>query len=438
MKVKVIFRNGEYTAVNLENLNYFRVTETEAKILSLYDKGVEPEDIASELEIAEEECRNTIQTFCTLPENTHLVYETPGKLNEILLMVALDCTMKCSYCYGDGGTYNRERSLMSTETAFKALKAAKSLGDIRIVTFFGGEPLLNFSLIKEVVEQTPQIQYGIITNGTIMTDEIVSFIKEHNIRITVSIDGPEEVHNAGRTYPDGKGTHKKVMETVKMLKEEPIPFAVEATFSKKVLKLGYSATDVLNYLYQITPSINIAPVKVVDDPEYQLSPEEFVNFRIQCIDFAFDKILKGEPINLFDITTFIYRMASPERIISVMFCPYHAQRVAVFPDGDVYPCYLIAKKEYKYGNVFDADFVETFHKTSKKILPRLCRDRLATSYWVVPLLPNICVSDLTEEQDHFFLHEDTAKSSSTVYEHLLNRMSQVKNWDEFFKRLWSG
>lgn len=436
MRVKMIIRNSEYVAVNLENLNIFRVDETEANILSLHDKGLDVPAIASALDIPKEKCAQTIEIFGSLPKGANLVPEEVGKFNELLLMVALDCNMRCGYCYGNGGSFGMKRTLMSTETAFKAIDAALLLGDIRVITFFGGEPLLNFPLIKEVVERVePDIVCGIITNGTIMNEEILDFIKEHRIPFTVSVDGPEAVNDAARFYADGRGTHKKIVETIEMLRAAEIPFTIEATFTKKALNLGYSSRDVLEYLYQFTSSINFASVGVVEDPEYRLSPQELRDFRIQCIDFAFDKIEKGEPVNIYDITALISRIASPERMIPKAFCPYHARRFAVFPNGDAYPCYLVINEKYRYGNIFDPDFVKNFPERSQEILPRLCREKLIRPPWFAPLLTNICVSILVPEGDNFSLHNDYLTAGPEVMEHLLYRMSHIRDWNRFFELL---
>jgi uncharacterized protein len=427
MDMKVISRNGEFLAVNLENLALFIIDENEATVLSLYQKGVDTQTIASELNVSEKECRQTIELFCS-HQGIQIVQEDTGDVNQLLLMVALDCNMKCSYCYGDGGTYKRERTLMTTETALKALDAV-SHGGIETVTFFGGEPLLNFELIKNVVRVTPHAAHAVITNGTIMNREIAAFIKTHNITTAVSIDGPEEVHDSFRVYPDGRGTHKKVMETVRMLKASEVPLAVEATYTKRALELGYSAYRILEYLYQFTPSINISPAGFFDT--YRLSPQELTAFYLQCIEFTFDKIEEGIPINIPDITSVILRMASPERVIPRLFCPYYARRVAVFPNGDVYPCCLLAEEEYNCGNVSDPEFSSTFLKKKREVLSRLCRDRLVHPPWFTPLLTRICVSDVQLQGDCFALHEDTT-AYSDVMEYLLYRIATIEDWGSFF------
>lgn len=433
MEMKLISRNGELVAVNLENLNIFRVDKTEADILSLYNKGVEIPDIASELGVPEEKCTKTVETFCSLPKGVQLVPEEVGALHELVLMVATDCNLKCNYCYGDGGTYKREKALMSTETAFKAIDYAVSLGNIERITFFGGEPLLNFTLIKEIVEKTKDtIKCGMITNGTIMNKEIIEFIKTHKIPTTVSIDGPEDVHDSGRVYADGRGTHKKVVKTMEMLKEAGIPFGIEATFTRKALNLGYSVKDILEYLYQFSPSINMVPVALVDDPDYKLSPQQLAEFRIQCIDFTFDKILKGEPIYVYDIMALITRIASPTRVVLKAFCTCHSEKMTVFPNGDVYSCYLSAREEFRFGNVHDPNFIEIYRRRGIEILPLLCRDRLTNPSWFTPLVTHICMGSLVPEGNLFALNKDIAQSGEETFEYLLYRMSQVRDWNTFF------
>ncbi len=437
MNMKVISKNGKYVAVNLENLNLFTIDENEAEILSLYEKGHKIPYIASELALSETLCRETIKTFCDLPEGICVTSEEPGPVDQLLLMIALDCNMKCSYCYGDGGTYKREKTLMSEKTAFRALDVI-SPGNIKAVTFFGGEPLLNFPLIKEVVKRVKRANPAmctIITNGTLMNKEMAAWIKAHNVSVAVSIDGPEEVHDAGRVYPDGKGTHKKVMETVDILERTGIRFAVEATFTKKTLEAGYSAGEILEYLYQFSRAIHITPVGAVLDPEYKLSFQDLIDFYTECIDFTFDKLEGGELINIPDITSFVFRIASPERVIPRLLCPHYAQRVAIFPDGDCYPCCLLAEDEYSCGNVFDPDFSKTFFEKRKDVLSRLCRDRLIQSCWFTPLLARICANDVTSEGQDFSLYADLVKTYAEVVEYFLYKISQVQDWGVFFAML---
>lgn len=434
MNMKVISRNGRHVAVNLENLNLFTIDETEAEILSLYEAGHEIPSIVSKLGIVEKFCRETVETFCSLPEGVKIVGEEYGTVNQLLLMVALDCNMRCSYCYGDGGTYNRERALMSVETAHKTLEVL-SPERMTTIIFFGGEPLLNFPVIKEVAHRVEPGTCAFITNGTIMNDDILECIRTYKMSVAVSIDGPEEVHDASRCYPDGRGTHDRVMETVATLREAGVPISVETTFTKKALKAGYSAKEILEYVYQFSAGINITPVGTVDDPEFKLSSEEVKDFHKQCIDFVLEKVEKGAPIYIPDINGFIYRMASPERVIPHLLCPHYARRATVFPNGDVYPCCLHTGKDYYCGNVFDPGFVREFPENNMRVLSTLLREQLFQSCWFTPLLTRICANDVTLRGDRFSLNEDLMEAYSETVEYFLYRISQVHNWGAFFAAL---
>lgn len=433
MKVKVIFNNDECLAVNLETLKIFAVNETEAEILSSYDAGEKIADIAAAVDIPERQCTEIVETFYTpgvtpTPENYKIT-------TQVLFMVALDCNLKCGYCYGNCGTYNRKRALMRTETALKALEAVDTLNGI---IFFGGEPLLNFPVIRDVVQTVHPPVCWIITNGTVMTEKIAAWLKEHNICVAVSIDGPEPVHNAARVYPDGSGTYATVMKTVKTLKKTGIPLAVETTFTKKTVELGYSARDVLDYLYTLSSTIHISPVGVINDDHYQLSLKELTDFYVQRIDFVFDKIEKGEPIDIPDITRFISQVISPERVQYQLLCPHYAQRMTVFPNGDVYPCFLLSDNIYTCGNVFDPTFTQTFPAKKRKALSRLCRDRLTKSHWFLPFVTRICAGDVTAQDKTFLLHNDFVTAHEKATEYLLYRISKVQNWGTFLETLQKG
>lgn len=437
MDFKLISKNGEFAAANPKNLNIFNINELEAKILCFCNKGARIQDIASELDVSEEKCREVVETFCNLPDGVQLVPEETGRPRELLLLVSQDCNMRCRYCYAQGGTYGEERILMTKETAFKALDIALSLGEINGIAFFGGEPLLNFELMRQIVNSTKKqnIKYGFVTNGTIMNEEIIEFIKTHNILVTVSIDGPEDVHNANRIYTSEKGTHRKVVETMKMLKSAGISFALEATFSKQVLELGYTATQILEYLYQFSPAIKITNVGSIDDCKFKLSVKELIDFHIQCIDFAFDNLVKGEHINLFDITGFISRVTAPERVIQKGLCPAITQRLTIFPNGDAYPCYMTTGKKFRYGNVFDSDFVKNFQKKSEKIYSMLSRDFLTQSYWFTPFLTDICFGYVTPKDGYFQLDETLAKAFSHIIPYIIFRLSRIEDWNTFFEAL---
>lgn len=151
---------------------------------------------------------------------------------QLTLSVTEDCNFKCKYCaFSDFYEYTRGQSnkYMNSDTAKKAIDYYFSLlkGGMRYnpkrqpsLAFYGGEPLLNFNLIKMCVEYIQKeysnykTRYTLTTNGSLLDNEKANWLMEHDFSIAVSLDGPEEEHNRLRVYPNGKGTFRDVMENV--------------------------------------------------------------------------------------------------------------------------------------------------------------------------------------------------------------------------------
>ena len=145
----------------------------------------------------------------------------------IYLFVAQQCNMACVYCYGQGGEY-AEKGMMNAATAYKAVDwLMDNSGPIESVCvgFFGGEPMLNFPLIKKVVKYAKQeaakrgkkVGFAMTTNGSLLTDRRIAFLKEENVHTTVSFDGSAAIQDRQRPFSNGKGSHAKVHANVQKL-----------------------------------------------------------------------------------------------------------------------------------------------------------------------------------------------------------------------------
>jgi len=148
-------------------------------------------------------------------ENKRLDHFKKKNLMQIALNVTHACNLKCDYCYGDGGPYGGPSENMTRETAKQAVDfLLKMNGDDKNfrITFFGGEPLINFELVKEVVTyarkeaaaRNKTLHMGMTTNGVLLSDEISDFLIKENIEVTISMDGPKEIHNKGRKLKSRK------------------------------------------------------------------------------------------------------------------------------------------------------------------------------------------------------------------------------------------
>ena len=150
-----------------------------------------------------------------------------NNLSLLILQVTQNCNLRCKYCVYSGSYINRVHSnkRMNFETAKKAVdfyyNHSKNT-EIASVSFYGGEPLLEFELIKKVVAYCEtkfagkQLNINMTSNATLLTSEIMDFLQLHKVNLTISLDGPEEVHNRGRVFADSKtGTFAKIMENLK-------------------------------------------------------------------------------------------------------------------------------------------------------------------------------------------------------------------------------
>jgi uncharacterized protein len=149
-------------------------------------------------------------------------------VSSLYLFLTQTCNLRCVYCYGEGGEYG-ERGVMSAATALAAVDwlLASSLEEKTVrVSFFGGEPLLNFPVLQRVVAYAKEeaaargkeVRFALITNASLLTDEIVAYIAEERIGPQVSFDGPPEVHDRQRPFKNGRGSYRRVHANAQKLR----------------------------------------------------------------------------------------------------------------------------------------------------------------------------------------------------------------------------
>lgn len=201
-------------------------------------------------------------------------------LQALVLNVTNQCNLACTYCYEFGAdkisTQTGKPKYMTPETARAAvdflLESAKGREAVH-VTFFGGETLMNFKLLKDVVayadaraaESGRRVTYSLTTNATLLTDPIIDFLAEHAIGVTVSIDGPEEMQDARRVYKSGKGSYAVIVPRLKALIARHKTRAITARVT-----LSAGVTDVVRIYHHLKHEIGFheigfAPVTTTDE-----------------------------------------------------------------------------------------------------------------------------------------------------------------------------
>ena len=295
----------------------------------------------------------------------------PVAIRSMALFVTQRCNFRCVYCYGDGGGYGSEGE-MDRETAYRAVdwlieqsEKSKKLG----ITFFGGEPLLNFALIKNVVSYAKErgketgkaFGFTISTNGSLLDDEKIAFIKEHKIHVNVGFDGPKEVQDAQRPFKNGKSSYAVTVGKIKRLLAVMPDTAGRATLlnsadpalvEKAMREIGFSRV-----------AVEVASPSLFNRENKPRNQEEIFS-RMQKMEEAeaeeligaikgrktkkLKKLLRGSyTIVSNSLDSFINNTRK------YFFCGAGRKYVAVSSAGDVYLCHrFVGTKEYLLGSIF--------------------------------------------------------------------------------------
>ena len=276
-------------------------------------------------------------------------------LRRIEIMTANDCNLDCKYCYAQGGCYGHRRARMTPESVMAYLNC---LFDLKVdfidqIMFFGGEPLICKDVIYEVCKCIEKMVlskklikmpvFTMVTNGTLIDEEFARFAKRYDFRITVSIDGPKEIHDLLRPDIGGGGSYDRVHKGVACLKKcgiEPVLF--EVTYTSLHERLGYTKDDIRRFLES---EFNVDRILIANCEEHpsiksqELSYDQGVN----------DKEYFKNKIGYRESKRRIVR-GLRNRCIKDSSCDAGFGSIAMLPNGDLYPChYFVNDQKYCLG-----------------------------------------------------------------------------------------
>ena len=281
----------------------------------------------------------------------------------LCLHVAHDCNLSCKYCFASEGEYHGDRSLMSYEIGKKALDfLVENSGNRRNleVDFFGGEPLMNFDVVKDLVAygrsiegpKNKKFRFTLTTNGVLLNDENMAFMNEHMHNVVLSVDGRKEVNDAMRPTPNGKGSYDAIMPKFKAFAEsrDQENYYVRGTFTHNNLDF---AEDVLHMADQGFKQISVEPVVAPSDMSYALQEEDIETLKDQYEYLAMKKLdymAEGKDFNFFHFM--IDLSQGPCVAKRLAGCGSGVEYLAVTPEGDLYPCHqYVGMDEFLLGTV---------------------------------------------------------------------------------------
>lgn len=279
-----------------------------------------------------------------------------NELNNVLFNIANTCNIHCQYCFAGGGTYGRKHELMSLQVVQKIIQKLEHYSIIKCVTFFGGEPTLNFKVIRTFVKELKSrtLRFTIISNGYCIEDNILRFFDKHRFLIIISIDGDKRIHNKIRM---GFNETKKII--YKITSYPNIDLRLSCQYTPIHMQMGITIKE-LHYFFKKTfPGVPYFITAVFSDcSNFKFSEKQLEEIKIEKyweIDQTFaylTHLQQNEFIYSKAVTKIVEKLIFRKK--SLEFCTKcNMQDTLNFDiDGSLYPCHVFFGKEpYKLSEI---------------------------------------------------------------------------------------
>ena len=287
----------------------------------------------------------------------------PTVVKALCLHIAHDCNLACKYCFAEEGEYHGRRALMSFEVGKKALDFLIANSGNRHnleVDFFGGEPLMNFDVVKQLVaygrEQEKlhdkKFRFTLTTNGVLLNKDVEDFVNKEMSNVVLSTDGRKEVHDFMRPFRNGKGSYELIMPKFLHLAESrgQKDYYVRGTFTHYNKDF---AADVLSLADMGFKQISVEPVVAEDGEPYAIREEDIPEICAEYDKLAKEMIKREKEGKGFNFFHFMIDLSGGPCVAKRLSgCGSGTEYLAVTPWGDLYPCHqFVGQEEYLMGNV---------------------------------------------------------------------------------------
>ena len=294
-----------------------------------------------------------------------LKQKTSNVVKALCLHVAHTCNLNCAYCFASQGNYHGERAIMSLDVAKRALDfLIENSGSRRNleVDFFGGEPLMNFDMLKELVayarsiekEHNKNFRFTLTTNGMLIDDDVIAFANKEMSNVVLSLDGRKEVHDRYRVDYAGNGSWERIVPKFQKLVEARghKDYYMRGTFThanpdflediKQMLDLGFT-------------ELSMEPVVCAEGDPAELTREDLPIVLEQyekLAELMIERDKEGKPFTFYHYM--IDLQGGPCIYKRISGCGSGTEYMAVTPWGDLYPCHqFVGDEKFRLGNIWD-------------------------------------------------------------------------------------
>lgn len=332
------------TALRGEHAEDAELTEMVDEIIELRDDG---------MLFTEDIYEKSIEAF----QNRETVVKA------LCLHIAHDCNLKCQYCFAEEGEYHGRRALMSYEVGKKALDFLVANSGHRVnleVDFFGGEPLMNWQVVKDLVAygrslekpNNKKFRFTLTTNGVLLDDDVIAFANKEMANIVLSVDGRKAVHDKMRPMAGGQGSYDLIIPKFQKVAESrnQTNYYVRGTFTHFNKDFAADVCHLADLGFQ---QISVEPVVAPESAPYALKEEDLPELLAEYDKLAAEMIKRKKEGNAFHFFHFMIDLKGGPCVYKRLSgCGSGTEYLAVTPWGDFYPCHqFVGQEEFLMGNV---------------------------------------------------------------------------------------
>lgn len=374
--------NGYNIVLDSESGSIHSVDDVAYDIIELFEKH-STEDIISIIterySLPRDEILEVLEDIETLKKEKKLFTEDlfsgqadmfkdrQSVVKAVCLHVAHACNMTCGYCFAGEGEYHGHQSIMDYDTGKRALDWLIENSGTRKnleVDFFGGEPLLNFDVVKRLVEygrsqekhHDKNFRFTLTTNGMLLDDEVIEFLNKEMSNVVISLDGRRSVNDNLRKTKNGEGTYDMILPAFKKLADSrgQKDYYMRGTYTHYNTDF---ASDVLHMADLGFRELSIEPVVAPPDAPYALKESDIPKLLSEYERLACEMLERKREGKGRDFTFYHYMIdltGGPCIVKRVSGCGVGTEYVAVTPSGDLYPCHqFVGEEKFLLGNIYD-------------------------------------------------------------------------------------